>query len=75
MSRFADKCQPFFRVFRQRDNFSWDELVDEAFQTLKTYLARLPKIVSPAEGEVLVLYLAVSEPAVSALLVVEQAKE
>jgi len=39
MSRFADKCQSFFRVLCQRDNFSWDKQADEAFQTLKTYLA------------------------------------
>jgi len=42
---------------------------------LKTYLAQLPKIASPLEGEVLVLYLAISEHAVSVILVVERAKE
>jgi len=42
---------------------------------LKTYLAQLPKIASPVEGEVLVLYLAVSEHAVSAVLVAKRAKE
>jgi len=75
MSRSADKCQPFFRVLRQRDNFSWDKQADEAFQTLNTYLAELPKIARPAEGEVLMLYLAVSEHAVNAVLVAERAKE
>jgi len=75
MSRSADKCQPFFRVLRRRNSFNWDKQADEAFQALKTYLAQLPKIASPAEGEVLVLYLAVSEHAVSAVLVAERAKE
>jgi len=42
---------------------------------LKTYLAQLPKIASPLAGETLVLYLAVSEHAISAVLVVERAKE
>jgi len=42
---------------------------------LKTYLAQLPKIASPLEGEVLVIYLAVLEHAVSAILMVERAKE
>ena len=42
---------------------------------MKTYLAQLPKIVSPLVGETLVLYLAVSEHAVSAVLVVEKVKE
>ena len=42
---------------------------------MKTYLAQLPKITSPLEGEVLVLYLAISKHAVSAVLMVEKAKE
>jgi len=57
------------------NNFNWDEQADEAFQALKTYLAQLPKITSPTEGEVLVLYLAVSEHAVSAVLLAECARE
>ena len=69
MSRSADMCQAFFRVLRLWDNFQWDEKADEAFQALKSYLARLPHIASPVEAEVLILYLAVSEHAVSAVLV------
>ena len=42
---------------------------------MNTYLAELPKIARPAEGEVLMLYLAVSEHAVNAVLVAERAKE
>lgn len=42
---------------------------------MKTYLGQLPKIVSPLVGETLVLYLAISEHAVSAVLMVEKAKE
>jgi len=75
MSRSADKCQPFYRILRQWDNFSWDEEADEAFQALNTYLAQLSKIASPAEGEILVLCSAASEHAVSAVLVAEQEKE
>ena len=42
---------------------------------MKTYLAQLSKIASPLEGEVLVLYLAVLEHVVSAVLTVERTKE
>jgi len=42
---------------------------------LKTYLAQLPKIASPLLGETLVIYLAISEHAISAVLLVERAKE
>jgi len=54
---------------------AWDQQVDEAFQALKMYLAQLHKIARPPAGETLVLYLAISEHAVSAALVVERAKE
>ena len=53
----------------------WDEEANEAFQALKTYLAHLPKIVGPLSGETLLLYLAVSEQIISAILVVERANE
>jgi len=52
-----------------------DEDADKAFRALKAYLAHLPKIASPLPGETLLLYLAVSEQAISAVLVVERAKE
>jgi len=52
-----------------------DQHADEAFQALKAYLARLPKIASRLEAEIFVLYLAISEHAVRMVLVVERAKE
>jgi len=71
MSRSADKCWLFFRILRRCANFTWDQQADEAFQALKTYLAQLLKITSPFRGEVLILYLVVSEHAISAVLVVK----
>jgi len=67
ISRSADKCLPFFHVIRQWAKISWDQQADETFQALKTYLAQLPKIAGPLEGEVLVLYPAVLEHKVSAV--------
>jgi len=75
MSRSANKCQPFFHVLRRPVDFTCDQKADKAFQALKTYLPQLPKIASPLVGEVHVLYLAISEHAVSAILMVERAKE
>ena len=75
MSRSANKCQPFFRIVRRCTNFIWDQEADEAFQALKTYLAHLPKITSPLQRETLLLYLDISEYAISTNLVVERAKE
>ena len=65
--RASDKCQPFFRVLKKA--FQWDTKCEEAFTALKTYLSSPPILVSPIEGELLTLYLAVSDFSTSAVLV------
>ena len=69
ISRASDKCQPFFQVLKKA--FQWDTKSEEAFSALKTYLSSpLPPImVSPSEGELLTLYLAVSDFLTSVVLV------
>ena len=67
VSRACDKCQPFFQVLKKA--FQWDEKCEEAFTTLKTYLSSPHILVSPIEGELLTLYLAVSNFSTSAVLV------
>lgn len=58
ISRSTNKCSPFFRLLRKA--FWWDEECDKAFSELKVYLAHLPTINQPKQGEVLYLYLSVS---------------
>ena len=67
VSRASDKCQPFFQVLKKA--FQWDEKCEEAFTALKTYLSSPPILVSPVEGELLTLYLAVSDFSTSTVLV------
>ena len=75
LSRASDKCQPFFQVLKK--DFQWDTKCEEAFSALKTYLSSPPPpppppppvLVSPSEGELLTLYLAVSDFLTSAVLV------
>ena len=67
VSRASDKCQPFFQVLKKV--FQWDTKCEEAFSALKTYLSSPPILVSPIEGELLTLYLAVSDFSTSAVLV------
>ena len=59
VSRGSDKCQPFFQVLKKA--FQWDAHCKEAFAALKTYLSSPPILVSPSEGELLTLYLVVSD--------------
>ena len=67
VSRASDKCQPFFQVLEKA--FQWDAHCEEAFSALKTYLSSPPILVSPSEGELLTLYLAVSDFSTSAILI------
>ena len=69
VSRVSDKCQPFFQVLKKA--FQWDAKCEEAFSALKTYLSSPPPpiLVSPVEGELLTLYLSVSDFSTSAVLV------
>ena len=70
MSRASDKCQPFFQVLKKA--FRWDFRCEKAFTALKTYLSSPPILVSPSEGELLTLYLAVSDFSTRAALVKER---
>ena len=70
VSRASDKCQPFFQTLKKA--FQWDARCEEALTTLKTYLRSPPPppiLVSPSEGELLTLYLAVSDFSTSAVLI------
>ena len=70
VSRSSDKCRPFFQVLKKA--FHWDAQCEEAFLALKTYLSSPPVLVSPSEGELLTLYLVVSDFSTSVALVRER---
>ena len=69
VSRASDKCQPFFQVLKKA--FQWDTKCEEVFSALKAYLSSPPPpvLVSPTEGELLTLYIAVSDFSTSVVLV------
>ena len=67
VSRVSDKCQLFFQLLKKA--FQWDTNCEEAFSAFKTYLSSPPILVSPYKGELLTLYLAVSDFSTSAVLV------
>ena len=70
VSRASDKCRPFFQVLKKA--FQWEAHCQEAFTTLKNYLSFSPIMVSPYEGELLILYLAILDFATSATIVRER---
>ncbi|XP_075645609.1 uncharacterized protein LOC142616695 [Castanea sativa] len=68
ISKFANRCQPFYQLLKKWKGFQWDEECDRAFQDLKEYLGRAPALSAPEPGEDLYMYLLVFEHAASAIL-------
>ena len=75
ISRSTDKCLAFYDVLRGNKKFKWTTRCEEAFQELKKYLATPPILAKPIIGEPLYLYVAVSDSAVSGVLVREDRGE
>ena len=67
VSKANNKCHPFFQFLKKA--FQWDTRCEEAFSAFKTYLSSPPILVSPSEGELLTLYLAVSDFSTSTVLI------
>ncbi|XP_057548014.1 uncharacterized protein LOC130826442 [Amaranthus tricolor] len=74
LSKSADKCLPFFKTIKQQ-KFEWTAEAEESFRQLKEHLSALPKLVSPINGEKLVLYVSVSEYSLSGVLVAERERK
>ena len=74
ISRSADKCLPFFKLFRNSTRFVWDEQCEKAFADLKTYLSSPPLLVNLEARKKLYLYLAASEETLVAVLIKETPK-
>ena len=70
VSKASNKCQPFFQVLKKP--FQWDAHYKEAFTALKSNLCSPPVLVSPSEGELLTLYLVVSDFSTSVFLIRER---
>ncbi|XP_048614819.1 uncharacterized protein LOC125587766 [Brassica napus] len=75
ISRSTDKCLPFYDLLRGNKRFIWDEKCEEAFIQLKHYLRTPPVLAKPDVGDVLSLYIAVSQAAVSSVLIKEDRGE
>ncbi|GLU06784.1 hypothetical protein SLE2022_237810 [Rubroshorea leprosula] len=84
ISRSADKCLPFFKIMRlapQKDEsgkqkkFEWSQECQAAFDELKSYLSSPPLLTKAVDGEILYLYLGISDEAISSVLVREEARQ
>ena len=66
ISRFTDRLKPFFVTFKGANQAGWNEECVEALIAIKHYLVEPPALASPEVGEILFVYLAVSDVSVSA---------
>ena len=63
------------RLLKKSDNFEWTEEADAALQQLKAALTTPPVLAAPREEEPMLLYVAATNLAVSAVMVVERKAE
>ena len=76
LSRFVsaggEKGHPYFQCLKRNSRFAWTDECEAAFMKLKEYLATPPVLCKPVAGVPLRLYFAVTERAISSVLVQEQ---
>lgn len=75
ITRSSDKCYGFFKILKRKTSFEWTDECKKAFNELKSYLGSLYLLVKPNLVDVLYLYLAVLDYAVSSVLVKSEGKE
>ncbi|XP_022880710.1 uncharacterized protein LOC111397978 [Olea europaea var. sylvestris] len=68
----TDKSLSFFKVLKQGKKFQWTDECEKVLQALKKHLGEVPLLSKPKPQESLLLYLAVSDEAVSAVIVREE---
>ena len=75
ISRMSDRCEPFFKSIKKNTSSLWGPEQEKAFIELKQYLSSPPILSSPLPEEDLLMYLVVSEVAVSVVLFREENKK
>jgi len=72
VSAGGDKGHPYFQCLKRNSRFVWTREFEDAFVKLKEYLASPPMLCKPELSTPLRLYFAVTEKAISSVLLQEQ---
>ncbi|KAF8108597.1 hypothetical protein N665_0107s0019 [Sinapis alba] len=72
ISRLSNKSHSFFEALKNPKDFQWSNKGETSVTELKSYLTMSPLLSKLLDREILLLYMAVSEQAVSAVLVREE---
>lgn len=70
-SMLSDKSHAFFEALKSPKDFQLTDKCESTLNEIKDYLTTPPLLSKPLDGEILLIYLAVLEHAVSAVLVRE----
>jgi hypothetical protein len=72
ISKLAEHSLPFFTILRGSIKIEWGAEQQEAFESLKSYLKKLPTLSSPEKRQPLILYVSATHAAVSGALMVKK---
>ena len=72
LSDGGDRGYPYFQCLKSNNRFVWTSECEEMFLKLKEYLASPPVLCKPLLGTPLCLYFAVTDQAISSVIVQEQ---
>ncbi|GKD01107.1 reverse transcriptase domain-containing protein [Tanacetum coccineum] len=75
LSKLAKKSLPLFKTLKKcikKSDFHWTLEAEQAFTQLKQHLSELPLLVAPKPKEELIVYLAASYEAISAVLMTKR---
>ena len=64
-------CDPVFKLLRKNQPVEWNEECQKAFDKIKEYITSPPVLKPPRQGKPLILYLALEENAIGAMLAQE----
>jgi len=75
LPKLAEKVKPFFKLLKGAKTFEWNATCESVLQQIKKDLSALPILVSPPLQTPLLVYLAVTQIAISSVLVYENGKK
>ncbi|GJX16019.1 reverse transcriptase domain-containing protein [Tanacetum coccineum] len=75
LAKSAEKSLPFYKTLKKctkKSDFQWSAEAEVAFRQMKKLIAELPTLTAPTEKEELIVYLATTREAVSAVLMTKR---
>ncbi|GJS04670.1 reverse transcriptase domain-containing protein [Tanacetum coccineum] len=75
LSKSAERSLPFFKTLKKctkKSDFQWTTKAEMSFQQMKKSIAELPMMAALQEKEELIIYLAATKEAISAVLMMER---